>query len=131
MNEQVVKSIQAEYLKKKVVDFNPGDTIIVYVKIFEGDKARIQAFEGIVIRMKRSGLDELFTVRRVSFGVGIERTFFIHSPVIDKIKIVRRGKVKRAKLYYLRNKSGKDARITEDAKITSKEETQEKEIKAS
>ncbi|MBI4651536.1 50S ribosomal protein L19, partial [Candidatus Desantisbacteria bacterium] len=105
----IVKSIEAEYLKKKVEEFSLGDTIKVYLKIIEGDKTRTQIFEGVVTRKKRSGLCELFTVRRNSFGVGTERSFLAHSPVIEKIKVVRKGKVRRAKLYYLRKKTGKDA----------------------
>lgn len=109
----IVKSIQAEYFKKNVENFSLGDTIKVYSKIIEGDKTRTQIFEGVVIRKKRSDLSALFTVRRNSFGVGTERSFLLHSPVIEKIKVVRKGKVRRAKLYYLRKKTGKDARILE------------------
>lgn len=116
----IIKGIQAEFIKKDIPEFNPGDNIKVFMKIFEGDKSRIQAFEGVVIRKKRSGAGALFTVRRISFGVGVERTFFTNSPLIDKIKLVRKGKVRRAKLYYLRDKSGKDSRILEkESKITA------------
>ncbi|MBI5416912.1 50S ribosomal protein L19 [Candidatus Poribacteria bacterium] len=115
----IIKGIQAEFIKKDIPDFNPGDNIKVFMKIFEGDKSRIQAFEGLVIRKKRSGAGALFTVRRISFGVGVERTFLTNSPLIDKIKLVRKGKVRRAKLYYLRGKSGKDSRILEKESKTT------------
>ncbi len=109
----IIKSIQTELTKKKSTDFNYGDTIKVFVKILEGDKTRIQPFEGVVIRKKRSGFGENFTVRRISFGVGVERTFFTQSSIIDKIKVVKKGKVRRAKLYYLRDKTGKEGRISD------------------
>lgn len=98
---------------REVPDFRPGDTVRVTVKIKEGDKERTQDFEGVVIGRKGEGLRETFTVRRVSFGVGMERIFPLHSPRLEKIAVVRRGKVRRAKLYYLRNLSGRKARITE------------------
>jgi large subunit ribosomal protein L19 len=108
------------------VSFKPGDQVKVYFKIVEGGNERIQVFEGVVIRIKGSGLSETFTVRKVSFGVGIERIFPIHSPSIDKVEVVRHGKVRRAKLYYLRNLSGKAARITENSsKRFVKKETSE------
>ncbi len=94
-------------------DFRPGDTVKVHVKIVEGSKERIQVFEGVVIALKHGGLDRTFTVRKTSWGVGVERTFFLNSPKIDKIKVVRRGRVRRAKLYYLRERAGKSARIRE------------------
>ncbi|MCX7919315.1 MAG: 50S ribosomal protein L19 [bacterium] len=110
----VIAQIEKTYLKKgKLPEFSPGDTIRVYSKVIEGDKERSQAFEGIVIAKRGSGLRETFTVRKVSFGVGIERTFFLHSPNVQRIRLVRKGKVRRAKLYYLRDLSGKKARITE------------------
>ncbi|MDR2811689.1 MAG: 50S ribosomal protein L19 [Endomicrobium sp.] len=107
-----VQSLQKRNLG---VSFKPGDQVKVYFKVVEGGNERIQIFEGVVIRMKGSGLSETFTVRKVSFGVGIERIFPINSPRIDKVEVVRHGKVRRAKLYYLRNLSGKAARITEDS----------------
>ncbi|MDR1122847.1 MAG: 50S ribosomal protein L19 [Endomicrobium sp.] len=97
------------------VSFKSGDRVKVYFKVVEGENERIQVFEGVVIRMKGSGLSKTFTVRKVSFGVGVERIFPINSPRIDKIEVVRHGKVRRAKLYYLRNLSGKAARIIEDS----------------
>jgi len=107
----IIKSIEAEQLKKDIPDFKPGDTVRVDVKVVEGNRERIQAFEGIVIKRRGSGLSETFTVRRVTYGVAVERCFPIHSPRIDKITVLRRGRVRRAKLYYLRQLSGKAARI--------------------
>jgi large subunit ribosomal protein L19 len=98
---------------KEIPDFQPGDTLVVNVKIVEGDKARVQAYEGVCIGRAGSGLQENFTVRKISYGEGVERVFPLYSPMIDSIKIVRRGKVRRAKLYYLRGLRGKRARITE------------------
>ena len=111
MNE-IIRSIEAEQLKE-VAEFNVGDTVKVFVKVVEGSRERLQAFEGIVISKKNGSVRETFTVRRVSFGVGIERSFPLHSPRIDRIEVVRRGRVRRAKLYYLRKLSGKAAKITE------------------
>lgn len=108
---EIIKAIEREQLKSDIPDFQPGDTVRVHVKVVEGDKERIQAFEGIVIAKKGGGLTVNFTVRRVSYGVGVERTFPLHSPRIDKIEVLRRGKVRRAKLYYLRERTGKAARI--------------------
>ena len=101
--------------RKEVADFHPGDTIRVQVKIKEGEKERLQAFEGTVIARNHSGMNETFTVRKVSFGQGVERIFPMHSPVIDRVDLVRRGAVRRAKLYYLRGLKGKAARIREEA----------------
>jgi large subunit ribosomal protein L19 len=98
---------------KDIPDFQPGDTVIVNVKIVEGDKARVQAYEGVCIGRAGAGLQENFTVRKISYGEGVERVFPLYSPMIDSIKIVRRGKVRRAKLYYLRGLRGKAARISE------------------
>ena len=113
MNRNIINEIEKDYMKKEVPQFREGDVIKVYVKVVEGNRERLQAFEGTVIAKKNGGVRETFTVRRVSFGVGIERTFPLHSPRIDKIEIVRHGKVRRAKLYYLRNLSGKAAKIKE------------------
>lgn len=113
MSSQIIREYEAAMMKKDVPDFRPGDTVRVSVKITEGDKERIQDFEGFVLKRKGGGLRETFTVRRVSYGVGMERTFPIHSPKVDKIVVVRRGKVRRAKLYYMRELRGKAARITE------------------
>ncbi|HPU36241.1 MAG TPA: 50S ribosomal protein L19 [Bacillota bacterium] len=107
----LIHLLDQEQVKKDIVRFNPGDTVRVHVKVVEGGRERIQAFEGVVIRRRGSGMGETFTVRRVSYGVGVERTFPLHSPKIDKIEVVRRGRVRRARLYYLRGLRGKAARI--------------------
>ncbi len=109
----VIKEIEAPYLKTDIPHFRPGDTIRVSVRIVEGDKERIQDYQGVVIARRGSGLRETIVVRRVSFGVGMERTFQLHSPRIEAIRVVRRGRVRRAKLYYLRNLRGKKARLAE------------------
>ncbi len=107
----LIHSLDQEQMKKDISKFNPGDTVRVHVKVVEGGRERIQAFEGVVIRRKGGGLGETFTVRRVSYGVGVERTFPLHTPKIDRIEVVRRGRVRRARLYYLRGLRGKAARI--------------------
>src|SRR3954452_7185322 len=98
---------------KEIPDFEPGDTVLVNVKVVEGDKSRVQAYEGVCIGRSGAGINESFTVRKISYGEGVERVFPVMSPMIDSIKVVRRGKVRRAKLYYLRNLRGKSARIVE------------------
>ena len=98
---------------KTIPDFGPGDTVLVNVKVIEGDKSRVQAYEGVCIGRAGAGLNESFTVRKISYGEGVERVFPLYSPMIDSIKVVRRGKVRRAKLYYLRDRRGKSARIAE------------------
>ena len=98
---------------KTIPDFRPGDTVVVNVKVKEGDRSRVQAYEGVVISRQGGGLNESFTVRKISYGEGVERVFPLHAPLIDSIKLVRRGKVRRAKLYYLRDRRGKSARIAE------------------
>jgi large subunit ribosomal protein L19 len=108
-----VKIVEQDYLKQEIPDFRPGDTVKVYVKVVEGSRERTQVFEGTVIRRRGSGLGETFTVRRVSYGVGVERTFPLHSPRVDKIEVTRKGRVRRARLYYLRDRIGKAARIKE------------------
>ncbi|MBI1867340.1 MAG: 50S ribosomal protein L19 [Methylocystis sp.] len=107
---------------KTIPDFRPGDTVVVNVKVKEGERARVQAYEGVVIARQGGGLNESFTVRKISYGEGVERVFPLHAPMIDSIKLVRRGKVRRAKLYYLRDRRGKSARIAErvDAKPKAK-----------
>lgn len=105
----IIKSIESEQLKSDIPEFRPGDTVKVHAKIKEGQRERIQIFEGIVIKRQNGGLRETFTVRRIAYGVGVERTFPVHSPMIAKIEVVRKGKVRRAKLYYLRGKIGKQA----------------------
>ncbi len=109
----LIKVIEQDQFKENIPDFNPGDTVKVHVKVVEGSRERIQVFEGVVIRRRGGGLSETFTVRRVSYGVGVERTFPLHSPRIDKIEVTRRGRVRRARLYYLRKLRGKAARIKE------------------
>lgn len=111
--QQILAEITKDQLRTDLPEFGPGDTVRVHVKVIEGNKERIQVFEGVVIARKHGGINETFTVRKISHGVGVERVFMLHSPRIDKIEVVRRGKVRRAKLYYLRKKIGKAARIKE------------------
>ncbi len=111
--KQELREFEARRLKKEIPDFRPGDTISVAVRIKEGDKERLQKFEGVCIRRRGGGLRETFTVRRISYGVGMERIFPLHSPRIESINIIRRGKVRRARLYYQRGLRGKKARIVE------------------
>jgi large subunit ribosomal protein L19 len=108
-----IRLVEAAQLKKDRDGFNPGDTVRVQVKVVEGEKERIQAFEGVVIRKRGEGIKASFTVRRISYGVGVERTFPLHSPRIDRIDLVRHGRVRRSKLYYLRGLAGKAARLKE------------------
>lgn len=105
----LVRSLEAEQLRQDIPEFRPGDTLRVNVKVVEGNRERIQAFEGIVIKRKGSGLSETFTVRRISYGVGVERCFLVHSPRLESIKVIRKGRARRAKLYYLRQRTGKAA----------------------
>ena len=112
----IIKAIEAEQLKKNVPAFKIGDTLRVSVKVEEGDKTRTQLFEGVVIKKQGSGIRESFTVRRISFGEGVERNFPVHSPTVQKLEVVRTGKVRRAKLYYLRKSTGKKGRIEEERK---------------
>ena len=109
----IIQSINQESLKTDIPEFNVGDTVKVFVKVVEGNKERLQAFEGIVIAFRGGSISETMTVRKISNGVGVERTFPMHSPKIDHIDIIRHGKVKRAKLYYLRQRSGKAAKLAE------------------
>jgi large subunit ribosomal protein L19 len=109
----VIDNIEAQQLRSDLPKFKPGDTVRVHVKVVEGEKERIQVFQGFVLRRSGGGNRETFTVRKVSYGVGVERTFPVHSPRIDKIEVATRGRVRRAKLYYLRKLSGKAARIAE------------------
>ena len=113
MSQQLIKEITAAYMKNDVPEFRPGDTVKVSVKIKEGDRERIQVFEGLVIKRRGGGISETFTVRKISYGVGVERTFPVHAPLVDKIEVMRRGKVRRAKLNYIRSLSAKAARIKE------------------
>ncbi len=112
MNE-IIKKIEEEQLKESVPEFHVGDTVKVYNKIKEGNRERIQVFEGTVIKRQNGGVRETFTVRKTSNGIGVEKTWPVHSPFIDNIEVVRRGKVRRAKLYYLRNRVGKAAKVKE------------------
>jgi large subunit ribosomal protein L19 len=109
----IIDILEQEQMRSDIPQFSPGDTVRVHVKIIEGGRERIQVYEGIVIRRQGGGLRETFTVRKISSGIGVERTFPVHSPKIDKIEFVRKGLVRRAKLYYLRERSGKSARIKE------------------
>ena len=109
----IIEAIEAEQLRKDIPDFKVGDTVKVWVKVIEGSRERLQAFEGTVIARRNGSARENFTVRRLSYGVGVERTFPIHSPKLDHIEITRRGRVRRAKLYYLRDRVGKAAKVKE------------------
>ncbi|MGJ0504749.1 MAG: 50S ribosomal protein L19 [Methylocystis sp.] len=114
----IIEQLEAEHAAqliegKKIPEFRPGDTVVVNVKVKEGERTRVQAYEGVVISRQGSGLNESFTVRKISYGEGVERVFPFHGPLIDSVKLVRRGKVRRAKLYYLRDRRGKSARIAE------------------
>ena len=113
VNQNIIKKIEEAQLKTDLPEFGPGDTVIVRVKVKEGDKERLQAYEGVVIAKRNRGLHSAFTVRKISSGEGVERAFQTHSPAISAIEVKRRGAVRRAKLYYLRERSGKSARIKE------------------
>lgn len=110
----LIREIEQEQLKESVPDFRAGDTVRVYVKVIEGNKERIQPFEGVVITKRNEGLKSSFTVRKISHSIGVERSFMLHSPRIDRVEVLRHGSVRRAKLYYLRDKVGRAARIKED-----------------
>ena len=112
MND-IIKAIENEQLKSDITDFNVGDTVKVYAKVIEGSRERIQVYEGTVLKRQNGGARETFTVRKLSNGVGVEKTFPIHSPHVQKVEIVRRGKVRRAKLYYLRDRVGKASKVKE------------------
>ena len=109
----IVQQVEQEQLKSDLPEFGAGDTVVVQVKVKEGTRERLQAFQGVVIARRNRGLNSAFTVRKISSGVGVERVFQLHSPLIDSIQVIRRGDVRRAKLYYLRERSGKSARIKE------------------
>jgi large subunit ribosomal protein L19 len=117
---EVLEKEQIAKLGKHIPDFEPGDTVVVNVKVREGERTRVQAYEGVCIARSGGGLNESFTVRKISYGEGVERVFPVYSPMIDSVKVVRRGKVRRAKLYYLRDRRGKSARIAERSERTSK-----------
>ena len=113
MSMDLLRSIEVGQMRQDIPEFRPGDTVRVYVKVVEGAKERVQAFEGVVIKRRGSGINETFTVRRVSYGVGTEKVFPLHSPHLAKVEIVRHGVVRRAKLYYLRKRVGKAAKVKE------------------
>ena len=113
----ILDSLDAASLRDDIPEFRPGDSLKVHVKVVEGNRSRVQVFQGAVIRRQGEGVRETFTVRKVSFGVGVERTFPVHSPILDKIEVVTRGDVRRAKLYYLRNLRGKAAKIKERREV--------------
>ena len=116
MNE-IIRSIEAKQIRSDLPEINVGDTVRVWVKVVEGNRERLQAFEGTVIAKRNGGIRETFTVRRVSYGIGVERTFPIHSPRVDHVELIRRGKVRRAKLYYLRERQGQAAKIKEVKRV--------------
>lgn len=118
----IIDTIEREGLKQDIPDIKPGDTVKVHVKVVEGGRERIQVYEGVVTRRRGGGLKETFTVRKISQGVGVERTFPIHSPMLSRIELVRQGRVRRARLYYLRKLSGKSARIAERKRPTDQKE---------
>lgn len=117
---QILDGVDAPSLKNDIPEFRAGDTVNVHVKVIEGNRSRIQVFKGVVIRRQGDGVRAVFTVRKISFGVGVERTFPVHAPTIDHIEVVTRGRVRRAKLYYLRNLRGKKAKIRERRDDTAK-----------
>ena len=123
---QKIKNFEEKYLKKDPPRIDTGDTVLVYVKIKEGEKTRTQVFEGIVIRKKGKGIRSSFTVRRISYGEGVERTFLFHSPSVDRVTVKKKGKVRRAKLYYLRKKKGKSTKVEE--KIASGKPSRETDV---
>ncbi len=131
----IIKSIEHEQLKNKIPDLKVGDTVRVHQKIKEGNRERIQVFEGIIIKKQNGGVNQTFTVRKISYGVGVEKTFLVHSPLVEKVEVVRVGKARRARLYYLRDRIGKAAKTKENAgariednEITVKEDLVEPEV---
>jgi len=119
----IIKSIEHEQMKNKIPALKVGDTVKVHVRVKEGNRERIQVFEGIIIKIQGGGVNQTFTVRRISYGVGVEKTFLIHSPVVEKVEVVRVGKARRAKLFYLRDRVGKSAKTKE--KVGARIETNE------
>lgn len=109
----IIQELEQQQYRKDIPDFRPGDTVRAHVRVVEGSRERTQVFEGVVIMRRGSGLRETFTLRRISYGVGVERTFPVHAPKVEKIEVIRHGRVRRAKLYYLRQRTGKAARIKE------------------
>ena len=126
----IIKSIEHEQLKNKIPELKVGNTVRVHVRIKEGNKERIQVFEGIIIKVQGGGVNQTFTVRKISYGVGVEKTFLVHSPLVEKVEVVRVGKARRAKLYYLRDRIGKAAKTKENtgARIENKEITIKEEL---
>jgi len=120
MNATIIREIEAEQLKSEVSKFNVGDTVRVFAKVVEGARERTQMFEGVVIKRQNGGLNETFTVRRLSYGVGVEKTWLLHSPRVERVEVIRRGIVRRAKLFYLRDKVGKAAKVKEVIMKSSK-----------
>ncbi|MCY4428345.1 MAG: 50S ribosomal protein L19 [Halieaceae bacterium] len=112
-NNPIISQLEAEQMQKKLPEFGPGDTVVVQVRVKEGNRERLQAFEGVVLGKRNRGLNSAFTVRKISHGIGVERTFQTYSPLLDSIQVKRSGDVRKAKLYYLRQRSGKAARIKE------------------
>ena len=129
MNE-ILRAIEAEQMRNDLPNFRIGDTVKLHVKIKEGNRERIQVFEGIIIKKQNGGVNASFTVRKISYGVGVEKTFLVHSPLVEKVEVVRVGKARRAKLYYLRDKVGKAAKTKENtgARIENKEITVKEEL---
>lgn len=127
----IIKSIEHEQMKNKIPVLNVGDTVKVHVRVKEGNRERIQVFEGIIIKVQGRGVNQTFTVRRISYGVGVEKTFLVHSPAVEKVEVVRVGKVRRARLFYLRDRVGKAAKTKEKvgARIETKEVTIKEELK--
>ena len=125
MSQQLLNAVTKSYMKTDIPEFRAGDTVKVHVRIKEGEKERIQVFEGIIIKVQGGGLNQTFTVRKTSYGVGVEKTFLIHSPLVEKVELVRVGKARRAKLYYLRDRVGKAAKTKElvGARIENREIT--------
>ena len=113
MNSEIIRQIENEQLKENIPQFGIGDTVRVYARIKEGNRERVQSFEGTVVRRQNGGIRENFTVRRVAYGVGVERVFPVHSPNVAKVEVIRNGKVRRSKLYYLRDRVGKSAKVKE------------------
>jgi large subunit ribosomal protein L19 len=124
MSDAIIRLVEATQLREDIPEFGPGDTVNVHVRVIEGDKERIQQFQGVVISIRGSGARKTFTVRKISNGVGVERIFPINSPKIAKIEVVRRGHVRRAKLYYLRQRQGKAARIKEKRYVPGEEQSE-------
>jgi large subunit ribosomal protein L19 len=122
----IISEVESKHTQKKIKDFSPGDTVKVHIKIKEGDKERIQVFEGVVLQRRGKGTGETFTVRKISSGIGVERVFPVYSPSISRVTVVKKGKVRRAKLFYLRKLKGKAAKIEEEKSKETKEEKKAK-----